>query len=202
MGTQEIQATNDGRRAAPIKDETGIRRLASGILVVIGLGGVLDIVLDRPETLWDSHILFELALLAFALGSAAYLALGWGRVDSSLVRAKRDLATASREREAWRARSEKFLRGLGEEIERQFDHWGLTPTEGETALLVLKGLSYKEIAAIQGKSERTVRQHSLSVFRKSGVAGRSEFAAFFLEDLLLPRHPSAEASSEAAAAAL
>ena len=44
----------------------------------------------------------------------------------------------------------------------------------------------KEIAAIQEKSERTVRQHAVSVYRKSGLAGRAELSAFFLEDLLLP----------------
>jgi hypothetical protein len=31
-----------------------------------------------------------------------------------------------------------------------------------------------------------VRQHAVSVYRKSGLAGRAELSAFFLEDLLLP----------------
>jgi DNA-binding CsgD family transcriptional regulator len=35
-------------------------------------------------------------------------------------------------------------------------------------------------------SERTVRQQALNVYRKSGLNGRSDMAAFFLEDLLLP----------------
>jgi hypothetical protein len=31
-----------------------------------------------------------------------------------------------------------------------------------------------------------VRQHAVSVYRKSGLAGRAELAAFFFEDMLLP----------------
>jgi len=35
-------------------------------------------------------------------------------------------------------------------------------------------------------SERTIRDQARAVYRKSGVAGRTELSAFFLEDLLLP----------------
>ena len=92
------------------------------------------------------------------------------------------------ERDAWRARAQKILRGLGEEIDEQLGEWGLTPVERETALMLLKGLSHKEIAQLSEKSERTVRQHAIAVYRKSGLGGRAELSAFFLEDLLLPLH--------------
>jgi DNA-binding NarL/FixJ family response regulator len=39
-------------------------------------------------------------------------------------------------------------------------------------------------------SERTVRQQALSIYRKSGLTGRSDLAAFFLEDVLLPTSTS------------
>jgi hypothetical protein len=32
----------------------------------------------------------------------------------------------------------------------------------------------------------TVRQHAVSVYEKSGLQGRAELAAFFLEDVFLP----------------
>ncbi|MCP4037721.1 MAG: LuxR family transcriptional regulator, partial [bacterium] len=73
-----------------------------------------------------------------------------------------------------------------EEIDAQFDRWSLTPTERQVALLLLKGLGHKEVAATLDRSERTVRQHAIAVYRKSGLGGRAELAAFFLEDLLLP----------------
>jgi DNA-binding NarL/FixJ family response regulator len=71
-------------------------------------------------------------------------------------------------------------------MDRQFDEWALTPAEKETALFLLKGYSHKEVASLTRRSERTVRQHAVSVYRKSGLSGRAELAAFFFEDMLLP----------------
>ncbi len=167
--------------------ERHVRRVASIILVAIGTGGVVDIILDQPDTILSFHILFELFLLAFALSAAAYLSFGWRRAGARLTATQVELEEQARQHKAWRARTEQLLAGLGVEIDRQFEVWRLTPSERDTALLVLKGLGYKEIATLQGKSERTVRQHALASFAKSGLSGRAEFAAFFLEDLLLPR---------------
>ena len=42
-----------------------------------------------------------------------------------------------------------MLSGLGEAIEAQFSRWNLTEAEREVALLLLKGLSLKEAAAVR-----------------------------------------------------
>ncbi len=46
-----------------------------------------------------------------------------------------------------------------------------------------------EVAALRGVGEATVRQQARAIYRKAGLAGRNELAAFFLEDLLGPRTP-------------
>ena len=79
------------------------------------------------------------------------------------------------------------MRGLGGAIDRQLADWGLSPAEQDVALLLLKGLSHKEIADLRGTSEATVRQQSRGIYRKAGLEGRHDLAAFFLEDLLGPR---------------
>ena len=71
-------------------------------------------------------------------------------------------------------------------MDRQFGEWGLTPAEKETAMFLLKGYSHKEVAGLTGRSERTVRQHAVNVYRKSSVSGRAELSAFFFEDMMLP----------------
>lgn len=76
-------------------------------------------------------------------------------------------------------------------MDRQFDEWALTPAEKETAMFLLKGYSHKETASLTNRSERTVRQHAVSVHRKPGLSGRAELPAFFFEDMLLP--PGGEA---------
>lgn len=75
---------------------------------------------------------------------------------------------------------------LGSAIQQQFVRWQLTVAESAVALLLLKGLSLKEIAAVRATSERTVREQARCVYRKAGISGRPALAAFFLEDLLLP----------------
>lgn len=89
-----------------------------------------------------------------------------------------------------RDKSREILGGLGEEIDKQFERWGLTAAEREVALLVLKGLRHKEIASARNTTERTVRQQALAVYRKAGLDGRTDLAAFFLEDFLPPRDVS------------
>lgn len=85
----------------------------------------------------------------------------------------------------------EVLSGLGEEIDKQFEKWELTTAEREVALLILKGLRHKEIAAVRNTSERTVRQQALAVYKKAGLDGRTDLAAFFLEDFL-PSRPRSE----------
>ena len=53
-------------------------------------------------------------------------------------------------------------------------------------------MSHREIAERCHRSEGTVRQHAVSVYRKAGLTSRAEFSAHFLQKLLQP----AEALSE------
>jgi DNA-binding CsgD family transcriptional regulator len=86
----------------------------------------------------------------------------------------------------WKEESARHVEGLSRAIDDQFMRWTLTPAEKEVALLLLKGMSMKEVAEIRNCSERTARHHSLAIYQKSGLGGRAELSAFFLEDLLAP----------------
>ena len=70
-------------------------------------------------------------------------------------------------------------------IQEQFEFWKFTQSEKQVALLILKGLSFNEIAKIRKTKEKTVRQQASSIYTKSEVSGRHELAAWFLEDLLI-----------------
>jgi DNA-binding CsgD family transcriptional regulator len=156
-------------------------------LAAIAIASGVDLLLDRPAGLLSPHLLFELAVLAFSLTLLLRLTFRAARARRALAQLVGSLEARSAERDAWRARAESLLRGLGEEIDLQLGRWSLTPAERETTLLLLKGFGHKEIAALLGKSERTVRQQAAAAYRKSGLSGRAELSAFFLEDLLLPR---------------
>lgn len=170
--------TNDGE----IRSQVFLTLLLGGMAAA----GILDLLLDRAWSPSAFHVLFEITFVLVCLGSVVYLWAVWMQTRRSLARVEQALSVQGADRDAWREKSRKLLRGLGEEISRQFEEWSLTPAESEIALLLLKGFGHKEIAALLDRSERTVRQHAVATYRKSGLSGRAELSAFFLEDLLLP----------------
>lgn len=97
-----------------------------------------------------------------------------------------DLELARIQGQRWRADSRSLLDGLGVAIDAQFSRWTLTEAEREVALLLLKGLSSKEIAQVRAVSERTVREQARAIYAKANLTGRTALSAFFLEDLLAP----------------
>ena len=129
---------------------------------------------------------FELVIFVSALAGIAFhwcTAIAERRLSRRL---NHELMAARADATRWKQETQSLLQGLGVAIDRQFERWGLTPAEREIALLQLKGLRHRDIAALRQTSERTVRQQALAVYRKSGLNGRTDLAAFFLEDLLLP----------------
>lgn len=97
---------------------------------------------------------------------------------------EQSLEASRREAEEWRREAGNLIAGLSQAIDHQLERWGLSAAEKEVALLLLKGLSHKEIAGIRGVNEATVRQQAAALYRKAGLEGRHDLAAFFLEDLL------------------
>ncbi len=158
----------------------------SVMLLIVAAGGIVDLIFDDPESWLSAHVLFELTLIATSLAFVVYLWRGWWLTSRSLADTRRILDERSAERDAWYRTARAALDGMGKAIAAQFESWGLTPAEREIALGLLKGYSHKHIAHLTGRSERTVRQHAVAVYGKSGLTGRAELAAFFLEDLILP----------------
>jgi DNA-binding CsgD family transcriptional regulator len=169
--------------------------LLVGILALVVVAGVTDLALDRPTTIWSLHVAFELATILASLVGAVLLWRGWWRAArdlagsrATLAATRRSLAERQAERDRWRQNAEAAVAGFGHAVDDQFQVWHLTPTEREVAFLLLQGHGHKQIAGRTGRSERTVRQHAVSVYQKSGLSGRAELAAYFLQDLV-PRPP-------------
>ncbi len=74
----------------------------------------------------------------------------------------------------------EFLRVL----EKQIEEWNLANSEREITLLLIKGLSIQEIADIRTTKPGTIKSQCNAIYRKAGVAGRNELAAYFIEDLM------------------
>ena len=159
------------------------------VAVLAGVALFLGIeVIEEPEVT-PLELLFELLKVApvviTSVGVAVLFRVSQRQRDEHL-QVLRDLELARLQGQRWRSESRALLNGLGEAIDAQFTRWSLTDAEREVALLLLKGLSTKEIAAIRASSERTVREQAGSVYSKAGLTGRAALSAFFLEDLLAP----------------
>lgn len=181
---------------APRTDERRRRRALLALLALFGATGGLaafDIAADLREGTTVGHIAVEGAILAAGLSGALVVAAWVARLTREARRARERsielsgrLEDSRRDAERWRREARDLLEGLGEAIAIQLDRWQLTPAEKEVAMLLLKGLSHRELAAARGVSETTARQQARAIYRKAGLAGRHDLAAFFLEDLLLP----------------
>jgi DNA-binding CsgD family transcriptional regulator len=156
------------------------------------IGGIVLMLLlehyEEPE-LTALELLFEVIeitpIVLTSVGVALLFQIA-GRQREDHVKVIRDLELARAQGQRWRSEARTYLNGLGEAIEGQFTRWNLTEAEREVALLLLKGLSHKEVATVRAVSERTVREQARSIYTKTGLTGRAALSAFFLEDLLAP----------------
>ena len=125
----------------------------------------------------------ERLLLLLAMATIALMVRRMDRIEREAGDTRAALARAEAAGRAWRGRSRRLLEGLTQAIAQQFDAWGLTPAEAEIAALMLKGLSLRDVGQLRRTSEATVRQQAQGIYRKSGLANRTELSAYFLEDL-------------------
>jgi len=168
-------------------------RFVATIITLLGVIVVLitwDLWVDYSKGAGGFHVSIESIVLLLAAGGIGILLSWLYRERVSAHALKRDLSEVRRESVRWREDSRILIEGLGTAIQQQFTSWELTEAEADVALLLLKGLSLKEVAALRETSDRTVREQARCVYRKAGLSGRSGLSAFFLEDLLLPAHKS------------
>lgn len=64
--------------------------------------------------------------------------------------------------------------GLAEWRDYKLSAAKLSPKERECAVLMLKGLATKEMAEALGNTEKTLKHHIASIFKKFGVGSRAE----------------------------
>lgn len=162
------------------------RVVTASVLALIALLAIVDLAVDLREGVTKWHVLAEALAAGTACFGAFYLLRGAWELRRRLNVQAGDFSTFRRQAEAWRAESKNYVEGLSLAIARQLDQWQLSDAEKEVAFLLLKGLSLKDIASVRRTTEKTARVQSSAVYAKSGLAGRSELSAFFLEELLPP----------------
>lgn len=159
------------------------------LAVIGGIGLFLGLeLIEEPDSSLLDLLLELIEIVPFVLTAVGVVLLfqTTSRQRDDQSKLIRELEVARAQGQRWRAETRSHLIGLGEAMEVQFSRWNLTEAEREVALLLLKGLSHKEIAAVRSSSERTVREQARALYAKAGLTGRAALSAFFLEDLIAP----------------
>ena len=176
-----------------VREQVSPRVLVLLFVLMAILAGT-DLITDLRERTTLAHVVLELLVVAIGFVGAGRIALRLRRSvrDAKALREHaallaENLRVTREEAQRWRSDAADLIAGLSAAIDAQFTKWELSPAEREIALLLLKGLSHKEIAGVRAVAETTVRQQARALYRKAGLSGRNDLAAFFLEDLLGPR---------------
>ena len=131
------------------------------LIMVVGASGA-DLIADLSEGVTSLHLIQEVVVVFLSIIALVWLLLGVRKQSLDILTLKDELEAA---KSAKGAPKKYILEGrakLYDVVTQQFLEWGLTRSEGEIGWLLLKGLSFKEIAVVRNTLEKTVRQHAFS----------------------------------------
>lgn len=154
------------------------------ILIVFALFFSVYIFFDLQQGVALSHIWHEVALFILAIGSIAWQVRVIFQKNIHITHLSSELLETKKSYQDWKEKTHSSAKEIRELIDTEFGLWHLSHSEKDVALLLIKGLSMKEIAHLRSTQEKTVWQQATSIYKKSGLSGRQELAAFFLEDIL------------------
>lgn len=154
------------------------------LLIFITFMAFADLITDYYLGGRAWHLLLEVAVIVVAVFSIGMLLRAHRHRRQELERLGQQLKTTRDDLSVSRERLKQAGQNYQQVIQSQFEDWQLTPSEKAVASLLLKGLSFDEIASVRDTREKTVRQQASVIYRKSGLSGRHEFAAWFFEDFL------------------
>ena len=140
------------------------------MIILAPLGVVIDLLQDFGQSGHWGHLFLEGVSSLIALAFGIYLMIKNLQQRNDLKR--------------WKAQTEALKQGVSVVINRQFDTWQLSESQRDIARMIIKGLSFKEIAALRFTQEKTTRTQAAIVYQKSGLHGRHAFSAYFLDALL------------------
>ena len=141
-----------------------------------GLDACREILSALPGTrilFLTSHSDEEAIVSTVMAGACGYLLKDIGR--DALIRAIEDAANGR-----------PIAAGLVPAVEKRIDSTVLAPQERRVLALVVKGKTNKEIAAALELSERTVKHYLSNACTKLGVSRRSQAAAVFTRQQIVP----------------
>jgi DNA-binding NarL/FixJ family response regulator len=154
------------------------------VLTLVAIFFMTDIFFDIQEGIPVSHIWHEVVMFGIAFAALIWQIRVIMKKNDHIELLNTELLDTKQSYQEWKAKTHASAQEIRQLIDKQFLLWHLSHSEKDVALLLIKGLSMKEIAEIRNTQEKTVRQQATTIYKKSELSGRQELAAFFLEDIL------------------
>ncbi|RUO76171.1 helix-turn-helix transcriptional regulator [Idiomarina seosinensis] len=161
-----------------------IDRLLMVILLLIAFANISDVVADYHMQVATWHLAIEGITVVISI--AAFIVL-WRRVlrrNQQLQQLKSALLRHQQQEADWKKQTPQQSFGSYSDVQSWFKQWSLSSSEQEVAVLLIKGLSFNEIADVRGTKEKTVRQQASSIYSKSGLGGRNNLSGWLIDMLL------------------
>ncbi|MFT4768291.1 MAG: DNA-binding CsgD family transcriptional regulator [Glaciecola sp.] len=130
------------------------------------------------------HLVQEWVLLELSACGCVYLIVDIRRRTSGTQHLNHNLTPSDAKLASLSAELRDARHAYSSTVQEQCLAWALTSSEQQVALLLLKGLSLQEIAAVLETREKTVRQQTSNIYGKAGLEGRHALAAWFLQDFV------------------
>jgi len=159
-------------------------KIIASALSIIMILNFLDVLTDIELGVPIWHIIEESIIVLLSGVGAGYLIYEIHQRSKQLAHLGDTLSESNQHLENITEKMKLARKQYSEVIHQQFGDWQMTESEQQVGLLLLKGLSFKEIAAVRSTKEKTVRQQASTIYSKSKLEGRHEFSAWFLEDFL------------------
>jgi DNA-binding CsgD family transcriptional regulator len=157
----------------------------SGVLVFGAAFIAWDVVVDLNTGSSLYHVWGEILTMGALIGTSLFLLRRFLQMKEANVKFQLEIGQARKDLESYKSETAQLAKDLNEKVHAQMLKWNLSKAEQDICWMVLKGLANKEVAHLRQTSEKTVTQQLGQIYAKSGLQGRSELLAFFLEDLFV-----------------
>lgn len=142
----------------------------------------LQDLINNNESLW--HVSVEIFIVVISFIALLYFIYFIIKQSQKQLRLEDNIKKIRKQLESSNIRLQEGKKEYQKVIQWQFNEWCLSPSEKEVALLLLKGLTIREVSQGRSTHEKTVRKQASSIYDKSSLAGRHELSAWFFEDML------------------
>lgn len=160
-------------------------RIIAIALTIIMILNFIDVITDIELGVPVWHIIEESIIVLLSGLGAGYLIFEIHKRSQKLLLLSETLSKSNQDLDNITEKMLQARKQYSEVIHQQFDEWRLTEGEQQVGMLILKGFSFKEMAAVRSTKEKTIRQQASSIYNKANLEGRHEFSGWFLEDFLI-----------------